>query len=181
MEFESVNEEYNIQCKRLFHKWLLKAINEKNEEMFKECVDTLGKVWNVRVHVPNKYFSDFVSHLWKNRNRMIANENSYDWKSEAFEMCKTTKKGEQKFHEYSYESKVCFAIAPTKYKIIYDKNTRKSLKILLEYDNDITLQTFETAVNEWLSRNNIDTTSEDALYRADYALWSGEAVNRQQN
>ncbi len=181
-EFESVAEELNVQSKRIFHKWLLKAISENNKEMFEKCVEALGKEWNVRMHVPNKDFPNFVSHLWENRKRIIDIENSYDWKTEVFEMSKMTQKGEQKSHQYSYESKVCFAIAPTRYKIIEDKNTRDNLKILLNDDKKVTKKTFETIVNKWLSQNNIDTTSEDALYRTDYALWSGEAVrNRAQN
>ena len=174
-EFSSLDEELNVQNKRVFHKWFLKSINEENKEMFRIYVDTLGKAWNVKRTVPKRYFKRFVDHLWKKYPDII--NGSYKWDKESFSF----KSGVITKRAYSYESKVCFAIAPTKYKIIYDDNTRKNLKTLLRRKKRITLETFETAVNEWLAQNNIDTTSEDALFRADYALWSREAVDRQPN
>lgn len=172
-KFYKVDEDLNVQSKKILHEWLLKAIDEKDKDLFRHCLEVLGKSWNVKRSVPNRVFEKFVNHLWKKRSDIIKGD--YKWQTESYSS------GIFKKHAYSYESKICFAIAPTKYKIINDDNTRKNLKTLLKYKKRITPQTFETAVNEWLSKNNIDTTSEDALYRADYALWSGEAVERQQN
>ena len=172
-EFRSLDEELNVQSKRVLHKWLLKAINEKDKKSFDHCLTVLGTSWSVKRSVPNDVFADFANHLWKKCSDIKAG--NYKWQKDAFSYTA----GSKHKRAYSYESKVCFAIAPTKYKIIYDDRTRKHLKSLQGVT--ITLTNFDTAVNEWLSRNNIDTTSEDALYRADYALWSGEALNRRQN
>ncbi len=174
-KFYKVDEDLNVWSKKILHEWLLKAIHEKDKDLFRHCLEVLGKSWNVKRSVPKRVFAEFIEHLWNKRSDILEGNYKWDEESFSFKSVLITK------HALSYESKVCFAIAPTKYKIIYDKNTRNNLKILLDYDKDITPQTFETAVNEWLSKNNIDTASEDALYRADYALWSGEAVERQQN
>ena len=175
--YGSVDEELNVQSKRILHDWLTRAIEDNDRKLFAHCVSVLGTSWNVKRTVKSSVFGGFVNHLWEKVPDI--KDGSYRWQNEGEAF--SYQSGGKTKHAYSYESKVCFAIAPTQYKIIYDTNTCKHLKAILHRQRSIVLATFADAVNEWCAANNIDTASEDALYRADYALWSGEAVVQANN
>lgn len=75
--FDSLDEELNVQSKRTFHKWLLKAINEKDKVLFKHCLEVLGKSWNVKRTVPKRIFEHFVDYLWKKSSDIV--DGKYNW------------------------------------------------------------------------------------------------------
>lgn len=151
-------EKYNVEIKNIFHKWITKAINEKNKDLFYDCVKTIGKEWNVKRCVPNEKFNDFVNHLWSKKDDIINSEKEYKW-------------WESKHHAYSYESKICFLINPKKYKIIYDSNTIKTLKKEFELPTSIKPENFQSFVNKYYEVNKLDTSNNDSIFETDFKLW----------
>lgn len=116
MEYESLGEEFNIETKKMYHKWFNKYIKD-GKEAFENAVIAMGNTYGVLRTLPKKYRKAFFKDIWKYKDEI--KKGNYDW----------TKKIEKR-HFYSYLSKVCYLISPEKYKIIYDTNNEKRLKEL---------------------------------------------------
>lgn len=154
-EWEKIEEDLNLKTKEFFHIWLNKAIDKKNRELFCTCVEILGKVWNVKRTVPSEQFDVFAEHLFKNGKQIQKHE--YKFWEKAFEV---------KTHAHSYESKICFAIAPEKYSLIYDGNVRTALK---QAKIKVDLENFDTEAKKY-TENKKCKTKED-YFELDFKLW----------
>lgn len=107
-KFRSLEEELNIEQKRMFHKWLTKAVDDENFDLFKNVVKFIGEQWSVIRTVKSEKFHDFCLNLWNEMKSIKGG--TYRWYDNS------------EFNAYSYESKICFLLYPNKYKLIYDKN-----------------------------------------------------------
>ena len=107
-----LKKELNIEQKRLFHRWLKKAIRQKDKDLFESIVETVGKEWHVFRNVKSGDFPKFANNLWKHIGDI--KKGSYLW-------C------DSQYQAYSYESKICFLINPSGYKLIYDDNIKTIL------------------------------------------------------
>ena len=125
-QYKSLDEEFNIETKKMYHKWFNKYIEGENEEAFKNAVIAMGKTYNVLRTLPKQEENElnenirekFFEDLWKNKEEI--KEGNYAWWSKEIE-------GQ---YFYSYLSKVCYLISPEKYKIIYDSNNKTTLRKL---------------------------------------------------
>ena len=108
-----LKKELNIEQKRLFHKWLKKAIEQKDYALFKSIIETIGKEWHVFRNVKSGDFPKFANNLWKRVEDI--QKASYLWNN-------------SQYQAYSYESKICFLINPSGYGLIYDDNIKTTLK-----------------------------------------------------
>ena len=118
MEYTSLDEEFNIETKKMYHKWFNKYIKAGNEDAFKNAVIAMGNTYHVLRTLPKKYRKAFFEDIWKYKEEI--KKGNYAWWSKEIE-------GQ---YFYSYLSKVCYLISPEKYKIIYDKNNRIRLNEL---------------------------------------------------
>ncbi|MEE0878960.1 MAG: hypothetical protein UH788_06755 [Treponemataceae bacterium] len=125
MEYKSLYEEFNIETKKMYHKWFNKYIKDEDKESFKNAVIAMGNTYGVLRTLPRINREAFFKDIWDNREEIKSGE--YDW----------TKKieGIEGRHFWSYLSKVCYLISPEKYKIIYDNNNRIRLKELYPETN----------------------------------------------
>ena len=114
MEYTSLDEEFNIETKKMYHKWFNKYIEDGDKEAFKNAVIAMGNTYHVLRTLPKKYREKFFEDIWKNKEEI--KEGNYAWWSRQY--------------FYSYFSKVCYLISPEKYKIIYDSNNKTTLRKL---------------------------------------------------
>lgn len=152
----------NIETKAFFYEWLNKAIEKNSKEVFRECVRQIGIFWNVIRNIPKDQFDGFVEYLWKKRED-IKNHN-YNFSNSEFEV---------KTHAYSFESKVCFAINPEGYGLIYDSYNLSALKKLKGAYKDVDLENFDEKANEYI-KNEIKPKKKKDYFEADYDLWSSK-------
>lgn len=117
MAYKSLYEEFNIETKKMYHKWFNKYIKDEDKESFKNAVIAMGNTYGVLRTLPRINREAFFKDIWDNRKKIKSGE--YDW----------TKKIEGR-HFWSYLSKVCYLVSPEKYKIIYDDNNRIRLNEL---------------------------------------------------
>lgn len=219
-EYDEAQKNWNLSSKRVFHEAFTEILSKKEEleqknnkeeldelyEVFKEWVGKVGKAWNVKRSVPDECREDFCLHLWKNLAAIKAG--IYDFLKNACEMTKMNEETqkETKKHAYSYESKVCFVIAPEEYKLIYDSYNLENMKTILDSMNSkktsyakITKDAaaFKKYAAKCIEKYKSDIDSCLAKYReqchdelfsqnrqegfyfmADYLLWSGKVVKK---
>lgn len=204
-EYDEAQKNWNLSSKRIFHEAFTEILSKKEEleqknnkeeldelyEAFKKWVGEVGKAWNVKRSVPDECWEDFCLHLWKNLAAIKAG--TYDFLENACEMTikdeKTRK--ETKKHAYSYESKVCFVIAPEEYKLIYDSYNLENMKIILDKWNSKKTSyaklkenagSFKDYAKDCIEKykSDIDSClgkeSPEYYFMADYLLWSGKAA-----
>lgn len=155
-------KEQNIETKEFFHNCLNKAINDSNKNLFRECVKRLGIEWNVNRTVPSGKFDAFASHLFENGEKIQKHEYKF-WENACLIEKETKKKGKIITHAYSYESKVCFAINPAGYSLIYDSNVCMAL---------LSLSKFDEVAKE--TTDNLGDRKEEnrrKFFEKDYDLW----------
>ena len=180
MEYTSLGEEFNIETKKMYHKWFHKYIedgNDENNKAFENAVIAMGKTYNVLRTLPKQEENElnenirekFFEDIWNNIPE-IKNGN-YDW----------TKKieGIKGRHFWSYLSKVCYLISPEKYKIIYDDNNKKRLKELYpertwnpkNWQKNID-EIFVDLVNKYQGKlENYEDGSPEYYFYLDFLLW----------
>lgn len=157
-----VNKEINVAKKRIYSKSLNEIIKDFNKE--KDCpadfinlVEFIGKDWNVIRTMPCTKRCDFAKHLWENTEK-IKNGKYEWWNSE--------------FNAYSYESKICFLIAPCKYKLIYDSHNceivRKELNLK---DKEINKENWQEMVEEYYKKNHPAAKTDDDFFKIDFETW----------
>lgn len=162
-----VNKEINVAKKRIYSKSLNEIIKDFNKE--KDCpadfinlVEFIGKDWNVMRTMPCTKRCDFAKHLWENTEK-IKNGKYEWWNSE--------------FNAYSYESKICFLIAPEKYKLIYDSNNCKSMKKAqkdgnLNIELQINKENWQKIANEYyLIKGKENSENPDDFFKIDFETW----------
>lgn len=152
----------NIETKEFFHKWLTDAIKDGNKDVFKECVRQIGVFWNVIRNIPKDQFDGFAEYLWSKRKDIC--EHKYFFRNSEFEV---------KTNAYSFESKVCFAINPEGYGLIYDSYNLSALKKLKGDYKDVDLENFDEKANKYIGEKIKPKKTED-YFEADYDLWSSK-------
>lgn len=143
--------------KNFFREWLLVSIEENDKNNFKKCVFSIGKEWHVIRTVEKLEQEEFADNLWENRDK-IKSGTYNEWST-------------SKYDAYSYESKVCFLINPIYYKIIYDRNNKKSL-----YETTKTWyspQEWQNAVDDYYEKHHKNETNIAKIFEIDFDLWSG--------
>ena len=168
-KYEDLKKIWNIETKKIFYTWINKAINEKKKEEFNKCVKEIGRAWHVSRNVAEGCEDVFCNHLWDNKDNIRKGDYNFCKKAALLK----TENG-KKSHAFSYESKVCFLIAPEKYKIIYDENNRASLNN--ELSHKVTLNNFQDSVDEYIEKykkeyNKKNLSIED-YFEIDYKLWN---------
>ncbi len=156
MTAESYKKEFNLWAKRTFRKWLLDAIENNDFESFKECVRNIGTEWHVARTVETGLKDDFIQHLWDVRTQ-IQNGTYTGWT-------------ESNYDAYSYESKICFLINPTHYKLIYDTNNRTSLNKIV--GKNLSTTDWQEAVDSYYEEYHKGVTNEEEIFAIDFSLWN---------
>jgi hypothetical protein len=168
MEYKSLYEEFNIETKKMYHKWFNKYIKDEDEESFKNAVIAMGNTYGVLRTLPRINREAFFKDIWDNREKIKSGE--YDW----------TKKIEGR-HFWSYLSKVCYLISPEKYKIIYDNNNKTSLGKLYKKNKlnwnpekwqENIEEIFDDLVNKYqVELKNHEVGSPAYYFYLDFLLW----------
>lgn len=166
----------NITKKRFFSSELKRVIEEhKNEtnfpEQFLDLVKFIGEDWHVKRSLPRKYENSFTKHLWENKDKI--KNGSYNWVSSDFV---AERKNKVKAHLYSYESKICFLIAPEEYKLIYDTHNVESMKEAqqnghLPKDLEISKENWQEVAKEYCDNNHPDAKTPDDFFKIDFETW----------
>lgn len=171
--YKSLYEEFNIETKKMYHKWFTEYIEKGDKESFKNAVIAMGNTYGVLRTLPkeeenelNDIRENFFEDIWNNIPE-IKNGN-YDW----------TKEIEGR-HFWSYLSKVCYLISPEKYKIIYDNNNRIRLKELYPETNWNPENwqgnidgIFDDLVNQYqVELKNYKVGSPEYYFYLDFLLW----------
>lgn len=165
--YKSLYEEFNIETKKMYHKWFNKYIKDKDKESFKNAVIAMGNTYGVLRTLPKeeKKRDAFFKDIWDNREKIKSGK--YDW----------TKEIEGR-HFWSYLSKVCYLISPEKYKIIYDSNNKTSLgKLYKKNWNPKKWQgnidgIFDDLVNKYqVELKNYKVDPHEYYFYLDFLLW----------
>lgn len=194
-DYDKALETWNLTSKRIFHEAFTKVLKDDNYDEFVKWVGRVGDAWNVKRTISltkgnEDNFNRFCEHVWKNRENIQKRtykywekgKNKY-WEKNDPEENKAIalKKGEKTTHAHSYESKICFLIAPEKYKLINDSINRENMKTLLNEDKDYTYEEFDNNIDKCLEEMDSNykegTTDPEYYFKADYQLWSGNAIN----
>lgn len=110
----------NLRLKKQFREWLIEFGDGGKKEDFIEVVRTVGHAWGVARVVKTENFNAFASNLYNNYEKIKQGE--YDFKG-------------------TWESKICFLIAPEKYRLICDSQIRKCIATInSKNDKKITFQ-----------------------------------------
>lgn len=156
---ESLQGNLNIVQKQMFRKWLLKAIDENNKKLFRECAYIIGKEWHVIRTVTKNDQKKFFETLWNNIDKIKAG--TYQWN---LSQCRQYR---------SYESKICFLINPIHYKIIYDTQNKRSLKKIyksIDEENwQTTVEEYYKAKLDFVPQNNEEDINK--IFTEDCKLW----------
>ena len=160
-----LKKELNIEQKRLFHKWLKKAIEQKDYALFKSIIEIVGKEWHVFRNVKSGDFPKFANNLWEHI-KDIQNA-TYLWHK-------------SQYQAYSYESKICFLINPSKYRLIYDDNIKATLKSknkLKKFTNQsIKKENWMEVVNDYYEKCVESNPSKpEDFFQIDCDLWADGA------
>ena len=167
--YKSLYEEFNIETKKMYHKWF-KIYIEKDEESFKNAVIAMGNTYGVLRTLPKEETKReaFFKDIWDNREEIKSGK--YDW----------TKEIEGR-HFWSYLSKVCYLISPEKYKIIYDSNNKTSLGKLYKKNKlnwnpekwqENIEEIFDDLVNKYqVELKNHEVGSPEYYFYLDFLLW----------
>ena len=177
MEYKSLYEEFNIETKKMYHKWFNKYIKDEDEESFKNAVIAMGKTYNVLRTLPkqeenelNDIRENFFEDIWNNIPEIKSGK--YDWTKEI--------EGIKGRHFWSYLSKVCYLISPEKYKIIYDNNNRIRLKELYpekiwnpkNWQGNIDDGIYDDLVNKYqVELKNYKVDPHEYYFYLDFLLW----------
>ena len=80
-DYKSLYEEFNIETKRMYHKWFTEYI-EKDEESFKNAVIAMGNTYGVLRTLPKEETKRevFFKDIWDNREKIKSGK--YDWTKE---------------------------------------------------------------------------------------------------
>jgi len=176
MEYESLQEELNIEQKKMFKKWLLETIDNENE--FKKVVKLIGKAWSVARSLKGagtieEKYENVSSNLWNNRNLILGkkgSKNCYDdWNKPLKDL-----------RVYSYQSKICFLMNPQYYGIIYDSQNTAELKRLNKEksftDKAITKENWQGIVSSYYEKQknitDLNDLNDEEIFKIDYDLWS---------
>ena len=167
-EMICLEEEANVAVKHVFRAELLNAIAKNDKEVFKKCVEQIGKDWHVSRTVETEEKEEFREDLWKNKEAILSNK--YEW-------------NKSQYSAYSYESKICFLLNPVYYKLIYDGLNKKALTEFYKSINDtrkVDKETWQETVehyySEILSFFPKDETDIDRIFREDFKLWAKDTV-----
>ena len=168
MGYISLDEEFNIETKKMYHKWFNKYIEGGVKEAFKNAVIAMGNTYGVLRTLPKINREAFFNDIWANREEIKSG--NYDWTQEI-----------EGRHFWSYLSKVCYLIKPEKYKIIYDTNNEKRLKELYPerswnpnnwQDNIKDKKIFDDLVNKYqVELENYEDDSPEYYFCLDFLLW----------
>lgn len=166
----------NVTKKRLYSRTFKRIIEEHKDETnfpedFLHLVIFIGKDWHVKRSLPHKAESSFAEHLWKNKDKI--KDGSYKWTSSDFV---AERKNKVKTHLYSYESKICFLIAPEKYKLIYDSHNIESMEKEqkdghLPKNLKISIENWQEVVEEYYKKNHPDAKTDDDFFEVDFETW----------
>ncbi|QSH93205.1 hypothetical protein C5N99_11525 [Treponema medium] len=166
-EMICLDEELNVALKYMFRKKLLDAIAKNDKDLFKNCVEQIGKDWHVSRTVKKVDRQVFYEDIWRSREDILSNK--YEW-------------NKSKYNAYSYESKICFLINPLYYKVIYDGLNKaaltefyKSIKDTRKVDKETWQETVEHYYST-LSFSPKDETDIDGIFREDFKLWAKDTV-----
>ena len=181
-DYDNALETWNLTSKRIFHEAFTKVLKDGDYNEFVKWVGRVGDAWHVNRTVPDKGENKgnkekFCKHLWENVPKIKGGKYKY-WSNENNngDAC-VLKKGKITTSAYSYESKICFLIAPEKYKLI----NRENMKTLLKTDEDYTYEEFDNNIDKCLEEMDSNykegTTDPEYYFKADYQLWSGKAIN----
>jgi hypothetical protein len=167
MEYKSLYEEFNIETKKMYHKWFNKYIG--NKDAFKNAVIAMGNTYGVLRTLPRINREAFFKDIWDNREKIKSGE--YDW----------TKKIEGR-HFWSYLSKVCYLVNPEKYKIIYDDNNRIRLNELYpekSWNPEKWQKNIEEIFDDLVNRYQVELENyKDSLeYYLDFLLWESNKTS----
>ena len=178
MEYKSLYEEFNIETKKMYHKWFNKYIKDKDKESFKNAVIAMGNTYGVLRTLPKeeKKRDAFINDIWGNIKDI--KKGNYDWTKE-IEVIEEKEK--RHFRIRSYLSKVCYLISPEKYKIIYDSNNKTSLGKLYKknklnwnpekWQENID-KIFDDLVNKYqVELKNYKVGSPEYYFYLDFLLW----------
>lgn len=167
-EMICLEEEANVAVKHVFRAELLNAIAKNDKEVFKKCVEQIGKDWHVSRTVENEEKEEFREDLWKNKEAILSNK--YEW-------------NKSQYNAYSYESKICFLLNPVYYKLIYDERNKKALIEFYKSINDtrkVDKETWQETVEHYYSKalsfSPKDETDIDGIFRKDFELWAKDTV-----
>lgn len=138
---KALYKEINLFQKKTFRTFLIDAITSENKENFDKIVGIIGVQWGVKRTVSNKQtdteldeqeteclkvtekgFERFTTHLW-NKKLDILKGTYNEWY-------------ESDFKAYSYESKICFLLNPSHYKIIFDEHNKRATDFKSANKND---------------------------------------------
>ena len=70
MGYISLDEEFNIETKKMYHKWFNKYIEDGDKEAFKNAVIAMGNTYHVLRTLPKKYRKAFFKDIWKYKDEI---------------------------------------------------------------------------------------------------------------
>lgn len=153
-----LDEELNVALKYMFRKKLLDAIAKDDKDLFKNCVEQIGKDWHVSRTVKKVDRQVFYEDVWRSREDILSNK--YEW-------------NKSKYNAYSYESKICFLINPLYYKVIYDSQNSEALAQYYErIDRSKWQKSVEQYYSETLHFAPQKESDIDRIFREDFKLWA---------
>lgn len=179
---EKKYETINICKKEFFHNWFITAIGDGENgdyDLFEKCVKELGISWKVIRNIPSEQFEQFATYLWEKKTEIMDGKYHY-WESDLDEIVEPPKNFFlARERPYSYESKVCFAINPQGYYLIYDSYNREALvKLHGKKWDDVLLKNFHKTAKEYIESKKL-STDENEYFKADFELWaSGKELSR---
>lgn len=135
IDSESLKILNNLTTKSFYRKALVEDKNHNDRKAWIDDVWKIGKEWNA-LHLWDDETSDAVAkYLWTNLNKIL--DGSFKIGVHAYPYSHGVKNKQTKVKEAVmpvFESKICFLLNPSAYKLVFDSRNRKSIKELVKKD-----------------------------------------------